>query len=991
MTTKDEARATIAALVGRFQALTPAQVRDTYQEANTRKDFVLPLFRALGWNTDDANDVFEHRRVGRRFPDYAFLIRGVSRFYLEAKPLRENLDDLEWVKQAVSYAYNKGIPYVVLTNFKDLWVYNGDVKPQRFLVLSADKYLDDFEDLWLLSKDATEVGLLEQEARKHGALPPKVTVEKRLYEQLSAWRGTLFRELHLYRPDLTLPTVDETVQRMFNRLIFIRTCEDRRIEEPVLRPLVRQFHAHELKGSLWDALKRVFVDFDKWYDSELFMSHVLDMQMGAHFQDDTLAEVIAGLYGPPGGLVQYDFSVIDADVLGRVYEQYLGHVAQIVRQRHQEIQARLGQGMPPERALAETVEIIERPQRRKAQGIYYTPKWVVDYIVRETVGRFIDERQKRPDAIHGMRVLDPACGSGSFLIRAYDELLRWQAQGRPAEHVFSDERLAVLRNNIYGVDLDSQAVEITRLNLLLRALRERQRLPELGENMKRGNSLISGGEAELKPFFENLWQVKHPFNWEREFQQIIKAGGFDVVIGNPPYVRIQSLPRDEADYYRAGYESAFGAFDIYVMFIEKGLKLLKPGGRLGFITSGKFLKAEYGKKLQRLLKQEATVEEVVDLSAQQVFADATTYPVILVLRKGASEAKLRYTLVPAEFSVDGAGSLDQLKPVEVQQQALEAGVWPPPVGRAKTLMTKLEAGSVTLGQLASNVFQGLITSADRIYTLEHRSNAAHGLVRVFSRALGREIEQESELLKPLLSGKHIQRYVALDTRQLLLFPYTVHNGTAALIPADEFEQGYPRCWAYLQENRKALEDRERGKMRHQRWYAYVYPKSLALHDVPKFAVPRLVHRLEAFHDGEGAYYLDNVDVGGLILKEGSHLQYLYVLALLNSKLLDWYFRQISVPFRGGFRSANRQYLEPLPIRVLEVGKPADKRQHDSIVGLVEEMLALQERLAPLRGMPSEERLELERRIAQVDRALDEAVYALYGLTDAERRLVEGET
>lgn len=232
--------------------------------------------------------------------DYAFRLRGVSRFYLEAKPLREDLaSQPRWIQQAVSYAYNKGIPWVVLTNFKSLWVFAVGEREQRFITLSADQYIADVERLWLLSRPAVESGLLEQEAAKVGATPPRVTVERRLYGQLSEWRGRLFKELHLYHADLSLATVDETVQRLFNRLMFIRSCEDRNIEEPVLEPLWRRFRDRTSKGaSLWQGLRRVFREFDKWYNSELFRLHQLDQ---AHFNDDTLSDVIEGLYGPPGG------------------------------------------------------------------------------------------------------------------------------------------------------------------------------------------------------------------------------------------------------------------------------------------------------------------------------------------------------------------------------------------------------------------------------------------------------------------------------------------------------------------------------------------------------------------------------------------------------------------------------------------------------------------------------------------------------------------
>ncbi len=178
-------------------------------------------------------------------------------------------------------------------------------------------------------------------------------------------------------------------------------------------------------------------------------------------------------------------------------------------------------------------------------------------------------------------------------------------------------------------------------------------------------------------------------------------------------------------------------------------------------------------------------------------------------------------------------------------------------------------------------------------------------------------------------------------------------------------------------------------MRHERWYAYVYPKNLALHDYPKLAVPRLVHRLECAYDGEGKLYLDNVDVGGVLLKESSRENYLYVMGLLNSCLLDWQFRQISAPFRGGYRSANWQFLEPLPIRRIDFSNASDKAMHDGLVVLIERMLELQRRVQPVRGTGLSEEQDLLREVERVDAEIDKLVYDLYGLTEAERRVVEG--
>ena len=949
----------IAELVLKYQQLTPLEV-NSYNEENTKNVFIQPLFEALGWDFHDIHEVTaEHPTGSRRRVDFAFRINGVSRFYVEAKPLRDRLDaHPEWLSRAVSYAYNKGIPWVVLTNFKDLWLLPGDAEDpfhQGFVRIRADDFHSDFERLTWLSKDSVTSGRLETEAAKFNLLPTRIPIEQRLYDQLREWRERLFNNIHHYNPKIPLQTVDEVIQKLLNRLIFIRTCEDRLIEDRKLLSLARQSQANQLRRGLLAELRSVFADYDKDYNSDLFTMHLLDTPPDRiQVDQETLQDVVLGLYEVPGGLAEYDFAEIDADILGAVYEQYLGHVAQAARDRSRQIpQMRLDLGM----AEDITVELAAPKRRRKQQGIYYTPTWVVDYIVRETVGRFIDEHREAPEAIHEVQILDMSCGSGSFLIRAYDELLRWHATAHDRDESAIDptERTVILRNSIYGVDLDQQAVEIARLNLLLRSLAVRGLLPSLADNIKRGNALIDGSEDDLRRFFKDAWEQKRPFDWTCEFKNAMDGGGFDIVIGNPPYVRIQSQDRAEADYYRKRYESAYGSFDIYVLFMERAIQLLKPGGRLGFITSGKFLKSTYGKKLQKLLLREATVERILDLSDLQVFADATTYPMVMVFRKGR-DLTSEFDYVAA--SAGSSGRLD--KPdsdkatiTTAAQDVLDKGIWPPLSVDERPIAKKLLDMSSTLGDISTNIFQGLVTSADSVYHLEQLARTSDETVKAHSRSLASEVELEAALLKPLLSGKHIDRFTVQPERQLLLFPYHVADDTAELIPADEFAEQYPLCWDYLESNRDFLEGRESGKMRHDNWYAYVYPKNLALHDRRKLAIPRLVDRLEVFFDSEGRYYLDNVDVGGVLLRDTSEESYLYASGVLNSTLINWYFQRLSAPFRGGYRTANRQFIQPLPIRVIDTS--SERQLHNAIVSKVRRMIELHGHLDPVRNFATSER------------------------------------
>lgn len=984
--TPEKAKQGIQKLVEKYQALSTPQIKG-YHEATTKQGFIVPFFRALGWDFDDTNEVAPEESTSRGRVDYAFKLHGVSQFYLEAKPLRDDLaSDPEWVTQALTYAYNKGVTWALLTNFKELWGFVAQ-DGRCFLNLTYKDYETNFERLWLLSPQSFEKKALDEEAVKSGALPKRVAIETRLFDNLRRWRGELFTQLHRYNPQLTFSQVDEVIQRLFNRLIFIRTCEDRGLEEKVLRSMVNQWKSVGRKGHLIESLREVFRQFDGYYDSDLFVLHICDQ---VFVENETLEHIIDGLYEIPGSPARYDFSVIDADVLGRVYEQYLGYVAKEVRQAQAQVQARMELGIPGQA----TFEVEATKPKRKEHGIYYTPKWVVDYIVRETVGRYIQEHNYHE--ILNMRILDPACGSGSFLIRAYDELLNYHAHQREktAGQLDQWDRLPILTGNIFGVDLDTQAVEISRLNLLLRSLARRETLPSLADNIRRGNSLIWGADEELRQCFGDNFRDKKAFNWQEKFPDIIKQGGFDVVIGNPPYVRIQSLPRDEADYYRGHFQAASGSFDIYVLFLERGIRLLKPGGRLGFICSSKFLKSQYGDKILQVIRRECAVEKIVDLSAQTVFAEATTYPALVVLRKGPGDDPLRYISAPqgvTDSAATSAVEIEGLPTVLTDQGALARRLWPP-LATNDTLWAKLTANTEPLGKLARKVFVGLQTSADRVYILEKRGEVKKGLVPVYSRATGQQHTLEAELLKPLLSGQDIERYGTPTPKNLLLFPYKVSKGKAELIASQEFSATYQNCWQYLLQNRSTLEDRERGKMRHERWYAFGRTQNLALHDLRKLAIPRLVKHIKAVYDGSGSFYLDNVDVGGVILKVASQQNCLYMLGLLHSRLLDFCFRRISAPFRGDFRSANRQFIEPLPIRRIAFSNPAEKKMHDALVALVDKMLALHRKLAELKAegkdILGEEKREVESEIKNTDQAIDQLVYQLYGITEAEKQTIE---
>ncbi len=606
MVDKKEAKQKIADLVEKYKKVKDAGKINKYSEADTKTKFIEPFFEALGWDFRSVDDeVSKEESISKGRVDYGFRINGIPKLFVEAKKLKANLEDTKFAKQATNYAWHKATTWAVLTDFEGLKIFNAEVKNVReslFINLRWDEYLDNLDKLWLLSKESIVEGKLDEAAETFGKKAKKTPIDKQLLNDFTTWRELLSKDYLKNNQDkhFTGEDLDEVVQRMLNRLIFIRKAEDSGLEESKLKEALRV----EKEGNNWlyKEVQGIFRYFDDKYDSNLFAYHECDQ---AAISNDVLEQVLKGLYKTKDNTISYDFSAIDADILGNIYEQYLGHLLR----------------KTPKRA-----KLKEKHSKRKKHGIYYTPTYIVDYIVKNTLGELLKGKKTNPEEI---KVLDPACGSGSFLLKAFDYLdknYKEKGKGKQAELDSAgivSRRTKILKNNIYGVDLDPRAVEIAQLNLLLKAAEQRHRLPELNEKIKEGNSLIDDSEVA----------GDKAFKWDEEFEDVMDEGGFDVVIGNPPYVRTHELEENHKDYFEEKYESAVGQYDLYVLFYEKGINLLKEGGKLGFITSNKFIISKYGEKLRKLILDTCVIEKVIDVSNVQVFKDASTYPYIFILRK----------------------------------------------------------------------------------------------------------------------------------------------------------------------------------------------------------------------------------------------------------------------------------------------------------------------------------------------------------------------
>ncbi len=940
---KDTAQQQIAALVNRFKTLTKRD-KDAINEQAIHLRFILPLFRALGWDIEDPRDMTAEEQIARGFVDFGFYLNGVPAFYLETKRAGDPLDNIEFKRQAINYAYLKGVTWAVLTNFDELRVYNaewaGDIRQAEFLTLRHEDFADaSFDFLWMLSKPAMQTRQLDKFAETVGKKDKKKPVNKVLLEQLLDWRERLFRNIRLYPENQQLwatpHEIDNAIQKLFDRLIFLRSVEDRGVDSAHLSGLVRTAP----RADLFPRLLKLFRDMNGVYNSNLFEDHTLD---GLTIHDgELLHNLLDGLYtGREGGqTIKYDFGAIKADILGAVYEQYLGYKVQEPDPDGKRLFD--GDNAPRKRsASAQT----DRQQKRKMQGIYYTPQYIVRYIVEQTVGRLLESGADP----HALRIVDPACGSGSFLIEAFDLLDQWLEKHEPNTPEL-ERRRRILTENLYGVDLDDQAVEVTRLNLMLRARLRREKLPML-RHVRHADSLRA--------------------DWTDLFPDVMKAGGFDAVIGNPPYVRQETLGADFKAYAQSHYETYAGSADLYIYFIEKGVKLLRDGGMYGVIVANKWLRAAYGKPLRKWLKNEA-LQSFIDFGDLPVFEDATTYPCIVIAKRGKNGETVNATQVKT-LDFDDLDAYIGANSYKVRRIDLSDSGWSLAVGNAQDVLTKVKGAGIPLKDYVNGkIYRGIITGL----------NEAFVITDTVRKALIEQSSNSAELIKPFLAGRDVKRYEMPDNdRSLILIPsgWTNQHSGEALDKWAWLQAQYPAIAMYLSQFQDKAEKRwDKGDY----WWEL---RPCAYYDEfekPKIIYPNICNQPEFTFDNQGLYANQKCFI--------IPTQDKYLLGLFNSKLGFFLFKQLMPKLRGGYFEPGYVFMKGYPIYRPNIDDPAEKARHDEIVSLVETMLTLKREQGDLDPLFTDKRQALAYQIAAADRKIDAAVYALYGLTADEIKIVEG--
>ena len=902
-------------LVQRYHELeTSGEIR-RYNEAETKTKFIEPLFETLGWNIrglkKSTDKVTLEEKVSKGRVDYGFWLNEVPRLYLEAKSLKELeiIFGKEYSKQAVNYSWLKSCPWAVLTNFRTIAVYNAESpKENHIFTLNVEDFLSEkkgkydilsgIEKLELLSKEGFESNKLEAYARSIGKNIERHPVDKQLLEDMVHFREILSKDILKSNLKLSLSQedLDEVVQRILDRLIFIRNAEDRVMEPNELQSNYRIWSVQE-KGNLMRKIREVYQKYDREYNSKIFSTHLCD---NVEIGNEALSQVIQGLYSPLGSY-SYDFSVITSDVLGSMYEQYLGNILKTT----------------PKRAKLEASK-----GHRKEQGIYYTPSYIVDYIVKNTVGQYLKNRS--PEEIKKVRILDPACGSGSFLIRAYQTLESyWRENSDFAQLTLDSEefysrRIEILRNSIFGVDLDSKAVEITQLNLLLRISERKHRLPILQGNIKTGNSLIEDSNVEGKAF-----------HWKDEFTRTMDEGGFEIVIGNPPYDLLLPSERDTKftlalEYLRKNplyYPSLGRRTNLFRYFVTRSLTLLKSDGYLGFIIPLALINDESSKELRKFILEHFQIVSLdnfpqKDNPNKRIFYEVKLSTCILIVKNAPPKDAFPVRTYPANTFADN--------PIEYEISTEEVKQFDPK-GYSIPMVSRDEWK--ILKKL--HIDQNFTTFEDAVESYQGEMNITN------YKDYFTENSDDLRMLKGVEIGRYrINKYIRQGKKE----------------------------W-FSREGFETIKDKFR-RVDHIDQERIVTQQITGVDDS---------WRLKAVVVKKGTILANSTNY--LLIKKYNPR---FLCGLLNSRLLDWRFRKTSTN-----NHVNTYEIDSLPFP-----KFIDREKVEMITEFVTEMLSINEKLVELENFKTAENARLEERKAVLDKNLNNLVYDIYGITDEERKIID---
>lgn len=1048
---------------------------DTLTETQLNSRFTEVFEQVLGYTTDISNEYnFEREEkteTDSTRPDgvLGYISRSSNekdiRVVIEYKDSKTLLDKPQNrlndkrtpVEQGFSYVSKSGgnVKWVIVSNFKELRLYpsNDSSKYQLFEIrdLLEDEKLRQF--LGILSKDRLFIpsGMSPTDKLLKERQDEEENITNEFYNKYKTLRSQLYHHLKKENPDKDEILILGKTQKILDRIIFICFCEDLGLLPfktfRHILDFVKQDKFNRRDTKLWERVKGLFESVDKGYPQEninkfnggLFKTdEELD---NLTIKDEVLEHILE--------IEKYDFeSELNVNILGHIFEQSITDLEEL-------------------KSEIEGEDFDKKKGKRKKDGVFYTPEYITKYIVKESVGGWLEDRkvelgfdklegidekeweqinsgkvrkgsklqkkikthietwEKYRDKVFNIKVIDPSCGSGSFLVQVFDFLKQegvevnemiGKLQGKQPELFTYDKH--ILSNNIYGVDINPESVEITKLSLWLKTMNKNEELTTLDENIKCGNSLID--DPSVDPV--------HSFKWEDEFPKIFKNGGFDVVVGNPPYLHIQGLKEHfekETDYYEKNYVSTTGRYDFYVLFIEKSFKLINKKGIVSYILPHKFTNSDFGIGIRGFLSKNKGVKSIINFGSDMVFENVSTYTCILTLSHNNKEVQF-LNISPSKLK-EGL----EFNTIPIEQ--LGEGTWSFKKTEISSVLDKIKKSPLKLKDIFKGVFQGIITGDNKSFCLLD-CKIEGGYIEGYTEVLGRRIKVEKDIVSPLLKGQDIKRYNTQYEKTYIIYPYQDNH----IIEEDVISSKYPKCYEYLLSIKERLENRGSKSMNYPRWYSLWNHRNIkTLTCKEKILTPDVCSYTSMSYDKNGEFFYNDTSYG-LIKKDDIKLDTKLFLTILNSKLSWFFLKNTGTTLRGGYFRFKTKYLEPfcfpkipqsqqkpfiekcdvmleknkelqdISIKFLdllksdfEIEKMSNKLEKWYELDWGEFETELKKKKIILKGEQKEDWYDrfkkyqticydITQTLQQTDKEIDSMVYDLYGLTDEEIKIVEGE-
>lgn len=848
--------------------------------------------------------------------------------------------------------HNLNCKYVVISNFERLRFYiENAIEYKEFNLFNLSK--QDFEVLYL----CLEVNQIKNDIPflvKNETVSEEKEITDNFYNDYSQFKRKLFEDIcknNLENRNEEIGVRNERLvsgveldklllfkktQKLLDRILFVFFCEDRGLLPPnSINTIIQQWE--QLKDldayqPLYSRFQNYFNRINEGYKSPKNPSENIFAYNGGLFKlDEILDKIKIGdevLEIYTKRLSNYDFeSQISVDILGHIFEHSLTEIEEIQNQLEAEKSG----------LVAEKTDV----GKRKKDGVFYTPAYITKYIVENTIGKLCNDKKEElgikdsafskqkktskekdellkkldsyKDWLLSLKILDPACGSGAFLNAALKQLKTehtlidyYRAKIYGDSLIFQDVENVILEKNIFGVDINEESVEIAKLSLWLHTAQKDRKLTTLNNNIKCGNSLIDDVEIA----------GDKAFNWEKEFPEVFANGGFDVVIGNPPYVRVQQLDYKTIDELKRKYKTALKRIDISLCFIEKSKELINDNGCVSFITSNQFLTTEYGQSIRHFLLNEFFLTECVDFGDLPIFADAMTYVSIFKFSKQRKES-FNYTNIK---EIDSAKQGLYSNFNEIKLSELNDSNWNLASNSLKAINSKIEKNSIKIEEIG-NAWYGIVSGADDVF--------------IFDKEKYEKSDIEKDIFLPLMRAQNCSKYYCSKAEKYILYPYKIDNGNTILLSEIELSQKFPKAYNYLLTNKEILESRKDSRSTfkgRKDWYCLTRFGQLDVFNKNKIFTPGEVkdHKF-CFNSSLSGY--SGARVFAIVIDEKNY-DLKYVLCLLNSDLMKSYLQSFSSLKAGGYYSYSSNILNRVPIKNISLF------EQQPFINLADKMLSL---------------------------------------------------